>query len=103
VITPPARLLVISNFQYYVIRCKKRNALKDYLIRNGVSALIHYPVPIHLENSYKHLGYKEGDFPITEKYAKEILTLPMYSELEKSQIKYIADLVKRFYREKKQK
>jgi len=96
IIVPSEESLKSSNFQYYVIRTKNRDKLRNYLLRNGVSVLIHYPVPIHLQKAYKFLGYKKGDFPVTEKYAKEILSLPMYPELSEKQIYFIVDLIKKF-------
>lgn len=100
VITPSESSLNTTNFQYYVIRCKNRDKLRDFLEKEGVLALIHYPIPIHLQKAYQFLNYKLGDFPIAEKTAKEILSLPMYPELTKKQIYYIAGLIKKFYRQK---
>jgi len=84
-----------SNFQYYVIECEKRDELKDYLVENGVSTLIHYPVLIHLQEVFN--DYREGDFPVAERLNKKILTLPMYPEIEEDQINYIINLIKNFY------
>jgi len=97
VVTPLDSVLDISNFQYYVIRCKKRDQLKKYLQGNGVVSLIHYPTPVHLQKAFSRLGYKKGDFPIAEKAAKEILSLPLYPEMTKKQILYIVNLIKKFY------
>ena len=94
---PPASILNSSNFQYYVIRCKNRNKLKDYLAKKGVSTQIHYPIPIHLQRAYKFLGYKKGDFPESEKAAKEILSLPLFPELKLKEQRYIAQKIKEFY------
>jgi dTDP-4-amino-4,6-dideoxygalactose transaminase len=65
-------------YQTYVIRSERRDELKEFLNRNGVEAIIHYPVPIHLQPAAGYLNYKEGDFPIVETLAKEILSLPLY-------------------------
>ena len=97
VIVPPESSLNYSNFQYYAIRCKNRDKLKEYLGKKGISTLIHYPKPIHLQEAYKFLGLKSGDFPVTERVSKEILSLPMYPELTKKQVYYISNLVKKFY------
>jgi hypothetical protein len=56
------------------------------LAEKGIATGLHYPVPLHLQNAYKHLGFKEGDFPITEECAKQILSLPMYPELTDEQV-----------------
>ena len=70
-----------SVWHLYVIRTERRDALKDHLVSRGISASTHYPVPIHLQPAYQDLGYKRGDFPVTEAYADRILSLPMYAEL----------------------
>ncbi len=84
-------------FHLYVIRTKKRDNLSKYLSSKGVSTVMHYPIPIHLQPAYKDLGYKKGSFPITEKLSKEILSLPMYPELKVSEIKYICSQIKAFH------
>ncbi|MCK4296461.1 MAG: DegT/DnrJ/EryC1/StrS family aminotransferase [Candidatus Marinimicrobia bacterium] len=58
---------------------------------------INYPIPCYLQNSYKFLGYKEGDFPITVNYANEILSLPMSEHLREEEIEYVAQKIKEFY------
>jgi len=65
-------------YQTYVIRSDKRDELKEYLNSKGVEALVHYPVPIHLQPAAKYLNYKNGDFPVVEKLSREILSLPLY-------------------------
>lgn len=78
----------------YVIRTKKRDALQKYLKESGVATGIHYPILIHLQPAFADLGYKKGDFPITEKVSDEILSLPMYPELKEEQIKYVVQRIK---------
>ena len=81
-----------STWHQYVIRIPKyRDQLMDYLDAQGIKTLIHYPIPPHLSEAYAYLGYKEGDFPLTEQYAKEVLSLPFYngiSEDEQDRIIY---------------
>ncbi len=84
-------------YHLYVIRAKDRDKLMKYLNENGISALVHYPIPLHLQPAYKYLGYKEGDFPVAEKLAKEVLSLPMYPEITEEQIHFITDKIKEFY------
>ena len=84
-------------FHLYVIKSRKRNKLAKYLSSKGISTVIHYPLPIHLQPASKYLGYKKGDFPITEKLASQILSLPMFPELTQSEIKYICEQIKSFY------
>lgn len=85
-------------FHLYVIRVKNRNKLADYLRSKGISTGIHYPIPIHLQKAYKHLNHQKGDFPITEKLAEEILSLPIYPEMTQNDIAYITETIKRFFK-----
>jgi len=80
-------------YHLYVIRTKERDKLQNLLHLNGVATGIHYPIPIHLQKAYKHLNYKLGDFPITKKVSKEILSLPMYPELTDKQIEYVCSII----------
>lgn len=84
----------------YAIRVPggKRDAMKDFLWERGIGTGIHYPVPIHLQGSAQFLGYREGDLPVTEKVAHEILSLPMYPELTDEQVGHVADGVTAFMR-----
>lgn len=77
-------------YHLYVIRCKNRDKLQDYLNHNSIATGIHYPIPVHLQPSYFHLGYTKVSFPVTEKYAAEILSLPMFPELTSAEIQNIA-------------
>lgn len=87
-----------SKHSYYVytIRVKNRDKLQEFLKENGIATQIYYPIPLHLQSAYKNLDYKEGDFPVTEKIAKEILSLPMFPELTEEEIKYICEKVNYF-------
>jgi len=62
----------------------------------GIGTGLHYPVPLHLQKAYAYKGYKEDDFPVTESVAKRLLSLPMFPELTRAQIEYIADCIKQF-------
>lgn len=79
----------------FVIRSKKRDELQEYLKSKGIETLIHYPLPIHLQEAYKHLGYKKGDFPIAEKMANEVLSLPMWVGLKKEKNKMVCKFIKK--------
>jgi dTDP-4-amino-4,6-dideoxygalactose transaminase len=87
-----------SVWHLYVVRHPKRDALKKHLEDNGVGCALHYPLPLHLQKCYAHLGYKEGSFPITERAARECLSLPIYPELTDAQIQRVADVVKDFFK-----
>ena len=87
-----------SVFHLFVVRCKEqRSKLIGYLLKEGITVLIHYPIPIHLQPAYNFLGYSSGDLPITEKLSQEILSIPIYPELEDKEIDYIIDKVRKFY------
>lgn len=83
-------------YHLYVIRTKKRNALQKYLADNGVGTLIHYPVPPHLQGAYQYLGFKKGDFPISERLANTCLSLPMWPGLTKEEVNKIAEIISSF-------
>ena len=83
-------------YHQYVIRCKKRDNLQNYLLENEIETQIHYPVPPHLAECYQELGYKKGDFPITEQYADEILSLPLYTGITRKEQDYIIEILNRF-------
>lgn len=97
VITPLTNPDRTHVYHLYVIRTKSRDKLASFLKTNGISTGIHYPIPIHLQKAYRDLGYKKGDFPVTETLAKEMLSLPMYSELTRKQIKRVTDSIKSFF------
>lgn len=82
-----------SVWHLYVIRAEQRDALREHLISRGINAGIHYPIPIHLQPAYRDLGHKRGDFPVTESCAHQVLSLPMYAEVTRDQIEYVARAV----------
>lgn len=84
-------------FHLYVIRYPERERLQTYLQQEGVQTVIHYPVPVHLQEAYKDLGYSEGDFPVTEKIAGEIISLPNFPYLRDEEAKTVADTVNGFF------
>jgi len=94
---PPRQKKVEQVFHTYVIRVQKRTELIRYLEENGVETKIHYPIPIHLQKPCQELGYKKGDFPVCEKQAEEILSLPIHQYLEEEQLDYVIDRIKKFY------
>jgi dTDP-4-amino-4,6-dideoxygalactose transaminase len=96
VITPNEASYAESVWHLYVIRVNQRDALKDYLVSRGISCGIHYPFPIHLQPAYRDLGYKKGDFPVTEDYAQRIISLPMYAELTPELMRFVAQGVLEF-------
>lgn len=83
-------------YHIYAIRAKNREQLRDFLGKNGISTGIHYPIPVHLQKAYYFMGINKGSFPIAEKTAEEILSLPMYPELSEEQIEYISNNIHNF-------
>ena len=98
VVTPLIRPHNISIYNQYVIRVSlKRDALKQFLQDNGIGTDIYYPLCLHEQECFKFLGYKTGDFPESEKAAREVLALPIYAELTEEQIRYVAGKVIEFF------
>jgi dTDP-4-amino-4,6-dideoxygalactose transaminase len=86
-----------SVYHNFVIQLIERDHLKDYLLQNGIDTKIHYPVPLHLQECSKNLGYKEGDLINAERLSKEMLSLPIYPELEEWQIDYVIQKITSFF------
>jgi dTDP-4-amino-4,6-dideoxygalactose transaminase len=78
----------------YVVQVEQREGVQQFLSAKGISTGIHYPIPIHLQEAYRDLGYRIGDFPVTEKCVGKILSLPMFPELSKQQVATVAEAVK---------
>ena len=83
-------------YHQYVIRCKRRDELMAYLKDKGISTIIHYPIPPHLSEAYEYLGFKKGDFPVTEACADEVLSIPMFNGITEEEVKYVADVLNEF-------
>jgi dTDP-4-amino-4,6-dideoxygalactose transaminase len=97
---PKERNVVKHVYHLYVIQVEElvRDGLIQHLNARGIGAQIHYPIPIHLQKAYSHLGYNQGSFPVTEKLAKRIISLPMFPELERHEIEYIAQEIRAFFK-----
>lgn len=85
-------------YAQYSIRVNNRDEVIKHLNAAGVPTAVHYPIPIHLQEAYRYLGYKEGDFPVSEKVSKGIMSLPMHPFLEESQQKFITDKIREIAR-----
>jgi len=83
-------------YHLFVIRTKKRNALRVFLKEKGIDTLIHYPVPIHLQKAYAELGYRRGNLPVTEKVGQEALSLPFYPEMTIEEMREVQAEVRNF-------
>jgi dTDP-4-amino-4,6-dideoxygalactose transaminase len=86
-----------SAWHLYPVRSTQRDALRTFLRENGVATEIHYPVPIHLQEAYAHLGYREGDFPVAESACREVLSLPLYPELAIEDVDRIIESIGVFF------
>jgi len=84
-------------FHQYTIRTKKRDQLKKFLTKKGISTIVYYLTPLHFQPAFKYLGYHKGDFPEAEKAAKEVLSLPIYPELLREEQEFIVEEIKKFY------
>ena len=82
-------------YHIYAIRVKNRDRVLEGLISAGVSAAVHYPVPLHLQPVYRNLGYRRGDFPVAEKVCRDVLCLPIHPHITEKQVAYIAQTLKR--------
>ena len=84
-------------YHTFVVQAKRRNELKDYLKDRGVGTNIHYPVPIHMARAAKDLGYEPGQFPVTERQANLILSLPVYPEMDTNKLEFVVENIRNFY------
>lgn len=85
-----------STWHQYVIHTEYRDELMEYLKDFGIGTIIHYPIPPHLSDAYRYLGKKKGDFPITEKFANEVLSLPMYNGMSEEEQSYVIEKINTF-------
>jgi len=83
-------------YHLYVVRVADREGLMAHLKEAGIGTGIHYPIPLHLQKAYESLGYKVGDFPVTERIARDIVSLPMFPQLKPEQLAAVADGVLHF-------
>ncbi|SES84753.1 DegT/DnrJ/EryC1/StrS aminotransferase family protein [Natronincola peptidivorans] len=94
IITPYVPEWIDSAWHLFVIRCKKRDQLKKYLANQGIGTMIHYPIPIHLQEAYREL--RDGDFPLTEILSNEVLSLPIWVGMKEEDVDYICQHILTF-------
>lgn len=85
-------------FNQFTVRVQKRDELRAYLKDHGVGTEVYYPLPLHLQSCYRDLGYSKGAFPVSERAAEEVLSLPVYAELTDDQLSFIVQVAADFYR-----
>lgn len=96
VILPVVEKDVVPVWHIFGIRCRERDSLERYLNGAGIGTNKHYPIPLHLQECYRDLWYKEGDFPVSEEISRTELSLPMYYGMTEEQIEYVIDIVNKF-------
>jgi dTDP-4-amino-4,6-dideoxygalactose transaminase len=84
-------------YNQYTVRVRERDALRNFLKDNGVGSEVYYPLPLHLQNCYNTLGYRKGAFPASERAAEEVLSLPIYAELQEDQLFYVVEQIQQYF------
>ncbi len=85
-------------YNQYTVRVSKRDELRAYLKEKGVGTEIYYPLPMHLQSCYQDLGYRKGAFPLSERAAEVVMSLPIYAELSDAQLTYVVDMIADFFK-----
>lgn len=93
VVTPYAEPHNLHIYNQYTIRVKGRDALEQHLKSKGIGCALYYPLPLHLQECYKHLGYRTGDLPEAEQAATEVISIPIYPELTEAQQRYVVESI----------
>lgn len=93
---PKIREGATTVWHQFVIHCKERQRLIDYLNEREIGTIIHYPIPPHLSEAYQYLGYQKGSFPITEQYADEVLSIPLFNGMTEEEQDYVIDAINKF-------
>jgi UDP-2-acetamido-2-deoxy-ribo-hexuluronate aminotransferase len=85
------------SFHQYTLRTGNRDQLQAFLKSRGIPSMVYYPKAIHLQEAYRNLGYREGDFPVAETLTREVLSLPMHTEMDEGQLRYITDTIRNYF------
>lgn len=102
IINPLIKLPLFTSEDYehiyhvFVIRCDRRDELEEYLNKNGIGTVKHYPIPMHEQECYKDLGIKHGELPIAEEISKTVLSIPMYYGIKDEEVNYVIDMINKF-------
>lgn len=95
VICPKEKVGAYHVYHQYTIRSDKRDLIQQCLKENGISSVVYYPIPLHLQEAMQFLGHKEGDFPVAEQVAREVLSLPIYPELDETDIRLTSEVIRK--------
>lgn len=95
-ILPKIREFSDAIWHLFVVQIENRTEFQEYLMRHGIGTQIHYPIPPHLSRAYNHLGYKKGDFPITESFANTLVSLPLYDGMTEEEIMYVINTINNY-------
>ena len=96
IILPEIREGAEHVWHQFVVRVENRDKFQNYLEENEIKTIVHYPIPPHLAECYQRLSYKRGDFPITEKFSDEVVSLPMFNGMTNEEIDFVIDVLNRF-------
>ena len=83
-------------YHQYTIAVKKRDQLKEHLLKNQIGCSVYYPLPLHLQECYKSLGYREGDLPVSEERSRQVISLPIFPELTQEEQEFVVKTIKEF-------
>ena len=97
VVTPKAPGDAYHTYHQYVILAPRRNDLRDFLKARGIGCDIYYPLPLHMQECFAYLGYKRGQFPVSERMSEESLALPINAEISKESVETVASAIREFY------
>lgn len=86
-----------NSYHTFVVQVENRDSLKEYLASRGIGTAIHYPIPIHLQPAAKRYGYRTGSFPVAERQASQILSLPIHQNLDPNEVSYVASCIRSFF------
>jgi len=97
------KLPVVKNcnkeiFYVFCVKAEKRDALDEYLKSKNIGTSIYYPIPLHLQKCFEYLGFKKGDFPVSEKLCETVLALPMFPELTEDEVSFVCESIREFYK-----
>ena len=94
---PPRRDYTKNVYLLYILFVQDRDALLAHCVENGIEAKVHYPIPLHLQDALRHLGYKPGDFPVSERHCREGISFPVDQHLSRAEQDYLIETVGNFY------